>query len=45
MHPTEFVAVGMPWVSAVDTMNVKAFRGEPKIDFKSGISCNQRAYI
>ena len=45
MHPTEFRSVGMPWISPKDTMNVKAFRSAPKVDFKEGISCNQRAYI
>ena len=45
MHPTEFKAVGMPYVSAADTLNVKCFVGQPKIGFKDGVSCNTRAYI
>ena len=45
MHPTEFRAVGMPFVSAEATMNVKCFRAQPRIDFRDGISVNQQAYI
>ena len=45
MHPKEFKAVGMPFVSDRDTMNVKAFVGMPRISFNDGISCNQQAYI
>ena len=35
----------MPFIGAEETMNVKAFVAQPKIDFKDGISCNYRAYI
>ena len=45
VHPTDFVAIGMPITSADDTCNVKCFVSAPRIDFKSGISANQRAYI